>query len=125
VCYNSSSHDRHCTNNTHRFSNHPFFSGAEKRVRGRIYAQASAQLLDLRDISLQTIQACVLLGAFSIVEGEAAPEAVYYSVACRIAMLIDLPNAPVPTRLEQEVNRRGTRYYYTYYSQTPSLVFRS
>jgi hypothetical protein len=53
------------------------------------------------------VQACVLLGAFSIVEGEAAPEAVYYSVACRIAMLLDLANAPAATRLEQEVNRRG------------------
>jgi hypothetical protein len=90
-----------------------------------VYAQASAQLLDLRDISLQTIQACVLLGAFSIVEGEAAPEAVYYSVACRIAMLLDLPNAPAATRLEREVNRRGTRYFYRYCSRMPSLVFRS
>jgi hypothetical protein len=71
----------------------------------------SAQLLDLRDISLRTVQACVLLGAFSIVEGEAAPEAVYYSIACRIAMLLDLPNAPASTRLEQEVNRRGMLPY--------------
>jgi hypothetical protein len=64
-------------------------------------------LLDLRDISLRTVQACVLLGAFSIVEGEAAAEAVYYSISCRIAMLLDLANAPAVTRLEQEVNRRG------------------
>jgi hypothetical protein len=76
-------------------------------VRGRGYAQASAKLLDLRDISLRTVQACVLLGAFSIVEGEAAPEAVYYSVACRITMLLDLANARAASRLEQEINRRG------------------
>ena len=63
--------------------------------------------MDLRDISLRTVQASMLLGAFSIVEGEEAPEAVYYNVAYWIAMLLDLANAPAATRLEQEVNWRG------------------
>ena len=72
-----------------------------------MYAQESARLLDLRDISLTTVQACVLLGAYCISEGEAAAEAVYYSVACRIALLLRLADAPVGTILEREVNRRG------------------
>lgn len=90
-----------------RFSQDPYFANVDARVRGRPYAREAERLLDLRDVSLATIQACVLLGAFVITEGEPAPEALYYGIACRTAMLIDLPNLPVLTRLEQEVNIRG------------------
>ena len=90
------------------FSNHPSFSGADPRARGKGWARESERLLDLRDVSLTTVQACVLLGAICITEGEAAAEAVYYSVACRISMLLDLGGSPAATRVEREVNTRGT-----------------
>ena len=75
-------------------------------MRGKNWAQKAAQLLDLRDVSLVTVQACVLLGACAITESEASAEAVYYSVAGRMAMLLDLPHAAASTRLEREVNIR-------------------
>lgn len=40
-------------------------------------------------------------------EGEAASEALYYGIASRLAMLLDLPSMPVLTRLEQEINVRS------------------
>ena len=75
-------------------------------MRGKNWAQRASQLLDLRDVSVATVQACVLLGACAITESESSAEAVYYSVAGRMAMLLDLPNAPTSTRLEREVNIR-------------------
>lgn len=89
-----------------RFSTDSYFAGVDPRLRGRQYAREAERLLDLRDISLVTIQACVLLGAYVITEGEALAESLYYSVACRLAMALDLPNMPVGTRLEQETNIR-------------------
>ena len=56
---------------------------------------------------MTTAQACVLLGAFSITHGEAQAEAVYYSVACRIANLLNLTNKPTSDPVEREVNIRG------------------
>ena len=67
-------------------------------------------MLNLREVSLRTIQACVLLGACSLAEGEAEAESVYYAAACRTAQLLDLPNKAVDTALEREVNLRGTYY---------------
>lgn len=89
-----------------RFSTDSFFAGVDPRIRGRQYAREAERLLDLRNVSVSTIQACVLLGAYVITEGEALPESLYYSVACRLAMLLDLPNMLVSTRLEQEINVR-------------------
>lgn len=53
-----------------RFSNHSFFSAIEPKHRGELFAREAQKMLDLRDISLRTVQACVLIGAFSITEGE-------------------------------------------------------
>lgn len=89
-----------------RFSQEPYFEGIEPRSRAQPYVREAQRLLDLRDISVTTIQACVLLGACVVIEGEAASESLYYSIACRLAMLLDLPNLPVDTRLEQETNIR-------------------
>lgn len=93
-----------------RFSNDSIFEGTDPRVRGKVYANEGRRLLDLADVSLTTIQACVLLGACSIVDGDASTEAVYYSIACRMAMLLNLPEMPVATELEREVNIRGTSF---------------
>jgi hypothetical protein len=90
-----------------RFSTNPFFDRMPPTTRGEHFAFKSNALLNLRDISVTTIQACVLLGAAAIVEGEAAAESVYYSAACRIANYLDLPNLPASNPLEREVNLRG------------------
>lgn len=89
-----------------RFSQHTFFENSDPRSRGKAYAVEAAQLLDLRDVSITTIRASVLLGAFAITEGEAEAESIYYSIACRLAMLMDLPIFPVDNRIDQETNIR-------------------
>ncbi|CAD0115117.1 unnamed protein product [Aureobasidium uvarum] len=73
-----------------RFSSHEYFQGSSPRTRGVQYARRASQLLDPSDVSLTCIQACVLLGACRIVEGDSAGEAVYYGMACRMAQLLDL-----------------------------------
>lgn len=90
-----------------RFSNDAMFADIDPRLRGRQYAQEAQDLLNLREVSLSTVQACVLLGAFAITEGEASTEAVFYGIACRNALLLDLPNMQASSRLEQEINRRA------------------
>jgi hypothetical protein len=90
-----------------RFSQHGSLTKIPPRERGRPYTQEAERLLNLRSQSLVTIQACMLLGAAAVVEGESTTESVYFSIACRMAMLLDLPNAPVETRIQQEVNNRG------------------
>lgn len=90
-----------------RFSQHDTLAEIPPRERGRPYTKEAERLLNLHDISLVTIQACLLLGAASVAEGEGATESIYFSIACRMAMLLDLPNAPVTTRVQQEVNNRG------------------
>jgi hypothetical protein len=93
-----------------RFSNDSIFEGTDPRIRGKVYAQEGRRLLDLTDVSVNTIQACVLLGACSIVDGDASTEAVYYGIACRMAMLLNLPEMVVTSELEREVNVRGKHW---------------
>jgi hypothetical protein len=90
-----------------RFSTHEFFAGMSPRTRGVRYAKKSASLFDPSDVSLQSIQASVLLGACRIVEGDAPAESVYYGIACRMAQLLDLGHRVCFTRLEREINIRG------------------
>jgi hypothetical protein len=90
-----------------RFSNDPYFGDTDPRIRGRPYAQEAQHLLNILEVSLTTIQASVLIGAFAITEGDAQAEAVLYGIACRNAMLLDLPNMIAPSRVDQEVNLRA------------------
>lgn len=90
-----------------RFSSHHYFDGASPRIRGVQYARRAAQLLDPSDVGLTSIQACVLLGACRIVEGDSAGEAVYYGMACRMAQLLNLAHSSCDSRLEREINVRG------------------
>ena len=90
-----------------RFSHHETLKEVPPRERGRPYTNEAERRLNLHNISLVTIQACLLLGAASVAEGEGATESIYFSIACRMALLLDLPNAPVATRIQQEVNNRG------------------
>ncbi len=90
-----------------RFSQHESLASIPPRERGRPFTKEAERLLNLHDVSLTTIQACLLLGASAVAEGGGAIESVFFSVACRMGLLLDLPNAPVATRIQQEVNYRG------------------
>lgn len=90
-----------------RFSQHGLLASIPCRERGKPYVKEAERLLNLHDISMVTIQACMLLGAAAVAEGEGATESVYFSIACRMAMLLDLPEAPAATRIEQEIQIRG------------------
>lgn len=92
-----------------RFSKHPSFANIDPRERGRPYAKEAERLLDLHNTSLTTVQACVLMGAIQVVEMDSATESIFYTIACRMAMILDLPNAVARSRLEQELNIRGEK----------------
>ncbi|OAA52924.1 Fungal specific transcription factor [Cordyceps fumosorosea ARSEF 2679] len=89
-----------------RLSKHESQVHIPPKERGRPFTKEAERLLDLHDVSLTTIQSCLLLGASAVVEGESATESVYFSIACRMAVLLDLPNVKVTTQIEQEVHRR-------------------
>lgn len=90
-----------------RFSSNDLFSSTSPRARGVPYARKAAQLLDVSEVSLTSIQACVMLGACRIIEGDARGESVYYGIACRMAQLLDLPHRQCESLLEKEINIRG------------------
>lgn len=90
-----------------RFSGNSVYMGLDPRERGEGFLTASEALLNLRDISPVTIQACVLLGAYAAAHGDTDVENVYYSTAGRMCLVLDLPNRPVASLLEREVNIRG------------------
>lgn len=90
-----------------RFSSHDFFAGTSPRSRGISYARKGAELLNVSEVSLTSIQACVMLGACRIIEGDAPGESVYYGIACRMAQLLDLPHRACESGLEREIHIRG------------------
>ncbi|RDW82164.1 hypothetical protein BP6252_03276 [Coleophoma cylindrospora] len=89
-----------------KFSKNQAFAGIKVWERSTGFAKEAAQLLDVCDLSLVTIQACVLLGTLNRTEGQGALETIHYSVACRMAQLLDLPNRPAENAIERELNLR-------------------
>ncbi|KAK4119736.1 hypothetical protein N657DRAFT_674704 [Parathielavia appendiculata] len=89
-----------------RFSSHPSLAHIDPKHRGRSYAKECERLLDLHKTCLTTIQACILLGANQVVEMDSVAESIFYTIACRMAMILDLPNMPAKSLIEQEVNLR-------------------
>ncbi|KAK2602028.1 hypothetical protein QQS21_004455 [Conoideocrella luteorostrata] len=89
-----------------RFSDNAMFAGIPPPNRAEPYARESQALLNLRDISVSTIHACVLLGTVSISDGEAAAESVFYSAACRIANCLDLPTLSSPSPITRDIYLR-------------------
>jgi hypothetical protein len=83
------------------------FSGIPPRERSQQYYDESAKLLDIRETSIVTIQACIILGGIATTNDNATTESVYYTVACRMANLMDLAHRPVSSPLEREVNIRS------------------
>ncbi|KAF6807728.1 C6 transcription factor [Colletotrichum sojae] len=90
-----------------RFSTDPVFADIDPRDRVHGYLQAAEKCLNIRDVSLTTIQLCVLIGAAWTADGNGEAENIYYGVACRMAQLLDLPSRPATSLLEREVNIRG------------------
>ncbi|KAF6844251.1 C6 transcription factor [Colletotrichum musicola] len=89
-----------------RFSTDPVFADIDPRDRVHRYLQAAEKCLNIRDVSLTTIQLCVLIGAAWTADGNGEAENIYYGVACRMAQLLDLPSRPATSLLEREVNIR-------------------
>jgi hypothetical protein len=54
-----------------------------------------------------TIQTCILLGAYAAADGDTDVENMYYTLAGRMSLTLDLPNRPVMSLLEREINIRG------------------
>ncbi|CZT40962.1 uncharacterized protein RSE6_00639 [Rhynchosporium secalis] len=89
-----------------RFSTDVFFEGTTPSERGAAFIPRAERLLQVHRASLTTIQACVLLGAAYIANGDDVTENIYYGIACRMAQLLDLPNHVVSDPLENEINIR-------------------
>lgn len=90
-----------------RYSRHSSVVDINPWKRGIPYAEEAERLLNLHHVSLTTIQACVLLGIAAGTEGDPAIESVFFSNAYRMAMILDLPNAPASSPLDREINLRG------------------
>lgn len=89
-----------------RFSVHKTHAATEPRVRGEIYRTESEKLFSIRDLNPTTIQACILLGAYAASSGDTDVENLYYTIAGRMCLALDLPNRPVASLLERETNIR-------------------
>jgi hypothetical protein len=89
-----------------RFSINAAFAGADPRGRGEIYRVASESLLNIRDISPAAVQAYLLLGAYAAASGEIETENLYYGLAGRTSLLLDLPNIEGSGPIERETNIR-------------------
>ncbi|KFY07074.1 hypothetical protein V492_07472 [Pseudogymnoascus sp. VKM F-4246] len=89
-----------------RFSENEAFYSIAPRDRSKPYYDESARLVDIRDTSITTIQACILLGGIGSSEACAFNESVYYTVACRMANLLGLSKKTGANALEQELNIR-------------------
>jgi len=87
------------------------FAHIPPRERSQLYYDESAKLLDIRETSITTIQACVLLGGISTTEDNAVTESIYYTVACRMANLLDLPHMQATSPLGKEINIRGATLF--------------
>ncbi|KAJ5394555.1 uncharacterized protein N7487_012196 [Penicillium crustosum] len=89
-----------------RFSQHAILREINPWDRGGPYAKEAERLLDLHNLSLTTIQACMLLALNFAIEGESETECIYFAIASRMGMILDLPNAAGKTPYELELNRR-------------------
>lgn len=89
-----------------RFSDDPVYAGTDARDRGESYRIAAERLLDIRSMTPITVQACILLGAYAAASGDTDVENLYYGLAGRMCLALDLPNRPVANLLERELNIR-------------------
>ncbi|EMD94150.1 hypothetical protein COCC4DRAFT_163610 [Bipolaris maydis ATCC 48331] len=89
-----------------RFSTNQAFHGIDPRERGEPYRIRSEELLNIRHLHPTTVQVCLLLGAYAAANGQTDVENIYYSMAGRMCLALDLPSRPVASLIEREVNIR-------------------
>jgi len=89
-----------------RFSTNDVFTGTDPRLRGEVYREASEELFSIRNLAPTTVQVCLLLGAYAAASGDTDVENMYYTMAGRMCLALDLPNRPVSSLVEREVNIR-------------------
>ena len=82
------------------------FSSTPQR-HGDHLADRAYQALDMRDTSVATIQACILLGTLCFVDGKTEAEALYYATALRLGLILNLPQKQCATELERQIHLRG------------------
>lgn len=90
-----------------RFSDNEVFAGSDPRERGERFRLACEGLLRIRDVGVVNIQTFMLLGAYAAANGDTEVENLYYSLAGRMALSLNLPELPATTLLERELNLRG------------------
>lgn len=88
-----------------RFSTNPYFS-IDPRNRGQAYIREAERLFDLHDLSEQTLRAALLLGTYYGTEGDPQRENLYYTVASRLGLLLNVPKLPSPDTLGRELHVR-------------------
>ncbi|PVH99354.1 C6 transcription factor-like protein [Periconia macrospinosa] len=89
-----------------RFSDDPTYAETDPRDRGEGCRVAAESLVNIRAVTPTTVQACVLLGAYAAASGDTDVENLYYGLAGRMCLALDLPNRPVANLLERELNIR-------------------
>ncbi|KAL6711424.1 hypothetical protein ACN47E_004358 [Coniothyrium glycines] len=89
-----------------RFSTDEVFRNIDPRERGEMYRVSSENLFKTRELSPTMVQACLLLGAYASANGDTDVENMYYSLGGRMCLNLDLPNRPVVSLLEREMNIR-------------------
>jgi hypothetical protein len=82
------------------------FTDTNPWQRGEHFRIASEELLNIRHITIVTIQTCILLGAYAAADGDIDVENLYYNSAGRLSLILDLPNKPASDILERELNAR-------------------
>ncbi|GES65067.1 C6 transcription factor [Aspergillus terreus] len=90
-----------------RFSKKEAFPGIERRRRGDQFASHARKLFDLTNISVETIQSCILLGTICYADAQPKSETLYYSVAIRLALILDIPRRQCTDEIERQVNLRN------------------
>lgn len=90
-----------------RFSVNEAFAGCDPRERGERFRLRCESLLNIRDIGIANIQTLILLAAYAAANGDTGVENLYYGLAGRMALTLNLPEMPATTLLERELNLRG------------------
>lgn len=89
-----------------RFSTSQAFDATDPGERGEPYRVRSEELLNIRHVHPTTVQVCILLGAYAAASGQTDVENIFYSMAGRMCLALDLPNRPVASLVERELNIR-------------------
>ncbi|KAK8013958.1 hypothetical protein PG990_007254 [Apiospora arundinis] len=89
-----------------RFSANDIFAGSDPRERGEHFRLTCESLLSIREIGIANIQTLILLAAYAAANGDTDVENLYYGLAGRMALTLNLPEMPATTLLERELNLR-------------------